>query len=347
MQALPVPIKGGSIDDLKEFLNVRSYDDFVLAVSWLLAGLRGHGPYPVIVLSGEQGSAKTTFSNILRSLIDPNKSPSRTLPKENRDMFIAANNAHVLAFDNVSLLQYWISDSLCRLSTGGSFATRQLHTDQDEVLFEATRPIILNGIEDIVSRPDLADRALFFTLEAIPEYQRRSETELWRKFEAKRPYILGALLDALVEGLNRIDEIKLPTLPRMADFAEWGVATETALWKEGTFWDTYEGNRKDVVENVIESDPVASAILSMMEGNAEWGGTATELLDALEREVGERITKSKNFPKSPRNLSGRLTRAATFLRKKDIEIERGKEGRAGKRMIYIKVVNNLPGSLDA
>jgi hypothetical protein len=137
MQPLPVPVAGGSIEVLRSFLNVQSDNDFVLVVAWALAVLRNRGPYPVIVLSGEQGSAKSTFSAILRALLDPNTAPLRALPREDRDLFIAASNGHVLAFDNVSGLPGWISDTLCRLATGGGFAVRQLYTDQDEVLFDA------------------------------------------------------------------------------------------------------------------------------------------------------------------------------------------------------------------
>ena len=197
-------------------------------VAWALAVLRNQGPYPVLVLSGEQGSAKSTFSAILRALLDPNTAPLRALPREDRDLFIAASNGHVLAFDNVSGLPAWISDTLCRLATGGGFAVRQLYTDQDEVLFDAARPVILNGIEDIVTRPDLADRAVFLTLEPIPEERRRPEAELWAAFEAERARILGVLLDAVVEGLKRLPDTHLPKLPRMADFALWASACETA-----------------------------------------------------------------------------------------------------------------------
>ena len=221
MKPLPIPVSGGSIEMLRPFLNVQSDADFVLAVAWMLAVLRDRGPYPVLVLSGEQGSAKSTFSAILRALLDPNTAPLRALPREDRDLFIAATNGHVLTFDNVSGLRPWISDTLCRLATGGGFAVRQLYTDQDEVLFDAARPVILNGIEDIVERPDLADRALFLTLEPIPEERRRPEAELWAAFETERPRILGALLDAVVEGLKRLPETRLPKLPRMADFALW------------------------------------------------------------------------------------------------------------------------------
>src|SRR5262249_54746306 len=152
--------------------------------------------------SGEQGSAKSTFSTILRSLVDPNTAPLRALPREDRDFFIAANNGHLLAFDNISGLPHWISDTLCRLATGGGFAVRQMYSDDDEVLFDACRPVILNGIEDIVTRPDLADRAIFLTLEPIAEEDRKPEAELWAAFEPKRPKIFGALLDAMVVGLR-------------------------------------------------------------------------------------------------------------------------------------------------
>jgi hypothetical protein len=204
MRPLPVPQSGGTINALRPFLNVRSDADFVLSVCWTVACSRSRGPYPVAGVSGEQGSAKSTFCAILRALLDPNIAPLRALPREDRDLFIAANNAHVLAFDNISSLPAWTSDTLCRIATGGGFATRQLYSDQDEVLFEGARPVMLNGIEDIVTRPDLADRMVFLTLEQITDEQRRSEAELWAAFEVERPRILGVLLDAVVEGLKRL-----------------------------------------------------------------------------------------------------------------------------------------------
>ena len=109
MTALPIPVEGGSIAELRTFLNVKSDDDFVPIVAWALAVLRNRGPYPVLVLTGEQGSAKSTFAAILKSLLDPNAAPLRALPREDRDLFIAANNSHLLAFDNVSNIPNWMS----------------------------------------------------------------------------------------------------------------------------------------------------------------------------------------------------------------------------------------------
>jgi hypothetical protein len=335
MKPLPVPMGGGSIEALRSFLNVQSDNDFVLVVAWAVGVLRNRGPYPVIVLSGEQGSAKSTFSAILRALLDPNTAPLRALPREDRDLFIAASNGHMLVFDNVSGLPGWISDTLCRLANGGGFAMRQLYTDHDEVLFGFARPVILNGIEEIVTRPDLADRAIFLTLEPIPEERRLPEQELWASFDAERPRLLGVLLDAVVEGLKRLPETRLEKLPRMADFALWATACETALWPAGTFWTAYCGNRDEAVEGVIDADPVAAAVRAVMATQTEWTGTASQLLAALVEMAGERVAKSKAWPDSPRALAGRLRRAAAFLRKVGIEVTFGREGRARTRTIRL------------
>ena len=189
------------------------------------------------------------------------------------------------------------------------------------MLFDSARPVILNGIEEIVTRPDLADRAVFLNREAIPEKSRRLEAELWAAFEAERPKILGILFDAVVTGLKLLPETQLERLPRMADFALWASACETAIWPWGTFWSAYCGNRDDAVENVIEVDPVAAAVHALMLEQMEWTGTASDLLAALSKEAGEPIAKSKTWPASPRALSGRLRRMATFLRKVGIEID--------------------------
>src|SRR5262249_50846630 len=161
-----------------------------------------------------------------------------------RELMIAANNGYLLAFDNLSGLPIWLSDALCRLASGGSFAVRQLYTDDEEVLFEAARPILLNGIDDVISRPDLGDRAIFLTLPAITPRQRRPEGELWRDFEMARPRTPGALLDAVVQGLRSLGQLHFDELPRMADFAVWATACETALCPAGTFARAYAANRR-------------------------------------------------------------------------------------------------------
>jgi hypothetical protein len=320
MLALPEPVHGGSINELRPFLNIEDDEDFVLTVSFELAALRDRGPYPTLDLAGEHGSAKSTFTKVLRTLIDPNSAPLRALPREDRDLFIAASNAHLLVFDNISKLPDWISDTLCRLATGGGFATRSLYTDMDEALFDAMRPIILNGIEDIVIRPDLADRSIFLRLKEITEDGRKSELVFWAEFARAHPRILGALLDGVAHGLHRLPHTRLARTPRMADFALWATACETAFWDVGTFAKAYGKNRDDAVSTVIEADLVATAVQSFMATRTQWEGTSSDLLGALKMAVGEDQTKLKEWPPSSRALSGRLRRAAATLRKVGIEI---------------------------
>ena len=320
MRELPMPEPGGSIDALRAFLNVKSEHDFVLAIAWALGALNPSGPYPVLAVAGEQGSAKSTFCGLLRSILDPNASPLRSLPREDRDLFIAAQNARLLAFDNVSGLPPWMSDTLCRLATGGGFSVRQLYSDQDEVLFEATRPMILNGIEDFVTRPDLGERSVFLNLESIPESKRRPESELWAAFNAERGSILGALLDGVSEGLRRLESVELDLLPRMADFARWASACETAFWPMGTFLEAYTANREESVSRVIDFDPVASAIRCLMDDRTIWTGSCTDLLAALKEYMDEDTARAKSCPKTPNALSNHITRIKPALRKFGIEV---------------------------
>jgi hypothetical protein len=359
MRPLPEPEPGGSVEELRPYLNVGSNEDFVMAIAWLLAALRHPGPYPVMVLSGEQGSAKSTCGSILRELVDPNSTGLRSLPRDSRDLFIAAKNGHVLAFDNVSDLSGWMSDCLCRLATGGGQATRELFTDDDEVLFKAQRPIIINGIEHMVTRPDLADRSIFITLEPIPGGRRVSEQELWSKFRNERPRILGALLDVLAHGLRTLPDIEPRALPRMADFALLAMACEGALWPRGTFERAYERNRQETMQSAIEADAVASAVGTLMAARTmrttrtqisgsetEWEGTASDLLRALDVISNENVCRDKTWPKTALALANRLRRAAPFLRERGLEIKFLKQGHDRTRMIHIIAKTSAPKTVE-
>jgi hypothetical protein len=332
MLPLPVPERGGSIESLRPFLNLSSHNDFVLVVAWLLAALRPHGPYPLLAISGEQGSAKTVLSKVLRALVDPNVAPLRALPRDERELMIAANNGHLLAFDNLSGLPPWLSDALCRIASGGSFAVRRLYTDDEEVLFQAARPTILNGIEDVISRADLADRGICLSLGSIGEQQRRSEAALWREFDGARPVILGALLDAVASGLRAVDSVHPTRLPRMADFTLWATACETALWPTGTFSDAYTANRKAAIESIVDMDQIAACVRQLMSEQDSWAGTAADLW-RVTVDRSSQTGESSRWIRNPRMLAGHLRRAQTFLQALGVEITFSREGRAGTRVI--------------
>ena len=191
---------------------------------------------------------------------------------------IAASNGWVISFDNLSRIPHWLSDALCRLATGGGFSTRELYTDSEEVLFDAQRPSILNGIEELASRGDLLDRALILYLPSIPEQKREPESKFWSDFEAARPTLLGALLDVVSGALARLPNIELPKKPRLADFAVWVTAAEPLLgWSEGAFMDAYVQNQSSANDLALEASPIAAAIQALVR-DGEFEGTATDLL---------------------------------------------------------------------
>ena len=336
MLQIPDPLTGGDVPQLGGLRDHLHVDDssFVLLVSWLLAILWGRGPYPILACTGEQGTGKSLTADMLRSLLDPKTAGLRSLPRDTRDLYVAAMNGHVLVFDNLSGIPPEISDCLCRLSTGGGFATRSLYTDDDEVLFDGQRPVALTSITDVADRSDLADRLVIIRLEVIPDEKRRPETELRRAFDAARPRILGALLDVVAHGILNLPNVRLNRSPRMADYAAWIRACETAIWQAGMHLAAYEANRGEAVDIVLDADPVATALRQHMRERSEFRGTCTALLADLTPLVGEHVRRT-SWPKSPRGLGGQLTRLAPALRNVGITIERCQEGHAKDRILHI------------
>lgn len=345
MLALPLPERGGSLDELRALVNVPSDRDWSLVRAWLVAAATDRGPYPVLALRGEQGSAKSTLARFSRGLIDPAEPALRRPPASERDLAIAARACWLVAFDNVSRIEPWLSDALCALATGGGFATRELYTNFDEVLFNARRPVALNGIEEYITRSDLLDRAVQIELPAIPEELRRDERELEASFARLRPRLLGALLDQVAGALRELETLRLDRLPRMADFALLAAAAEKAMtpgWTPGqsVFLTAYARARAEADQVAIDGSAIGPALRKLIETAPSWSGTATELLDRLGELAGETATRQKSWPKSARACSGELRRLAPALRRAlgvDVDFDRG---HAGRRVIEIRPRSN-------
>ena len=322
MQPLPFPLHNGSVDDLRRFLNLGSDADWTLIQAWLVQSVFATGPYPVLTLYGEAGSAKSTAARVLKSCVDPAIAPLRSKPRNEHDLVIAARNGWVIALDNLSSLPIWLSDALCRLATGGGLGTKKLYSDSDESLFDVQRPIILNGISALAERGDLLDRCIPITLPVIGEDARRVEGDFWKDFDEAHPAILGGLLDTVSGALREVPNIELDRLPRMADFAMRAVAAETAQgWRPGTFVSAYSNNRAGANDAALESSPVATAVVNFMTPLDVWTGTATELLSKLKGLVDEATARRRGWPVDGARLSAALRRTAPNLRSSGIDVQ--------------------------
>jgi hypothetical protein len=275
MRPLPVPERGGSADELEPFLNVIP-DLFILVKGFLVTALRSWGPYPLMVLIGSAGSAKSTFTKILRDLTDPNQNPYSGSPHDYREFKVAALNNHVLAYDNLSSLSPTVSDALCRQATGAGNTERRYHTNQNEVRFPfVANPIILNGVIEFVTRPDLVDRSIILHLEHIDN--KRTEAALKRDYNAKRARIFGGILDLMVEGVRNLPSVQSESSVRMVEAITWCAACGLPDF-EKCYAQTLRGNYQAIAENNV----LACGIVALMEKQAQWRGIATELKKTLE-----------------------------------------------------------------
>ena len=330
MLPLPMPEAGGNIDALRELLNAPDDNAWILIKAFLLSTFNGDMPLPILAVNGEQGSAKSTLCRMLRMLIDPNKAPLRTFPKDEQDLTISAKNNLILAFDNLSGLPPAMTDALCRISTGSGYATRTLYSNSEETIFAGKRSIIINGIEDLTGRADLLDRCITIQLPAIPDDKRKNEADLWVEFERRRPQLLGALLDSVSAALKASPTVKIEKPPRMADFTHWAVAGETALAiSPGGFLAAYRENIGAGNELVLESSLIFEPLKKLLEQHADepWEGTARDLLEKLAVNAGYKDSNGaelqkppKEWPANPRALRGKLTRLAPNLRKAGIDV---------------------------
>lgn len=348
MHALPTPTGGGDLALLWDLVNLPEPRQRRLFLAWLLTVLRGLGPFPIVAISGEQGSAKTALMRIARLLTDPHEVVERDLPENIRDLMISAANTRLLSFDNVSFLSEKMSDVLCRLATGASFATRRLYTDLDESIVKAQRPVILNGIPDVASQGDLLDRALLLRLPTIPADERIPEQVLWAQFHERRPSIFGALLDCMVRALQIEPDVPRENLPRMADFTVWGEAVCQAAGDEpGEFLEAYRVSREDAAEIALESSQVAVALLALLAERTHWTGEAHELLEQLSDYAPRPISQVRGWPQTPRGMSAAVTRLTPALRAKGIEVVHRREtSQARRRIIEIGPADPEPGGIE-
>ena len=315
----------GDISLLRKYANV-SDDDFALLRGWLFCVAAGAKPYPILVLQGEQGTGKSTMSRVLRALTDPSSAPVRNPPSNETDLVVSAINNFLLAFDNIDGLKPEMANGFCRLSTGTAFGVRKLFTNGEEFLAELQRPVIINGISGIATRPDFAERAIIIELLLIDPSQRKTEKEYWAEFELDKSIIYTGILDGIVSGLKHQNDVEIAEKPRMADLAEWVTGCERELGMEGNFLKAYMANQATSKQDGIEASPIGAAIMTLMADRASYSGTPTELLKKLEEVSGSSLSASREWSATTKQLHGSIKRLMPSFRSIGIEITQKKSG---------------------
>jgi hypothetical protein len=315
---------------LRHYVHV-SDASYPLVLAWAVNALAATVPNALIDLHGEQGSAKSTSARCLRRLIDPAQPDLRGLPRDERDLVIAAHNNYVLGFDNLSGLDSRLSDAFCRLSDGSGFGTRRLHTDREEEVFSGARPILLTGIEPATTAADLLDRT--YLVEAPRIVNHRGERELFAEFERDRPQLFGLLLDGVVSALAGLESVELAEVPRREDAARFAVAAEPGLGlPQGSIATALRSTHEQAVTFVTESSPFIQGVIDLVEECHLFTGTMKQLLHELDtRRVDTRARGA--WPSGPVAAGHALRRGASTLRAMGMEVEHlGPSGRKRDRL---------------
>ena len=296
-------------------------------VGFLLMCFHPSGPYPVLSINGEQGSAKTTTSRLILSLVDPHKAGLLSGNPGRKDLALTASSNWLIVLDNVSGIKQALSDDLCRVSTGGGHRGRKLWTDTDEIAIEYRRPVVINGIGSVIKRPDLLDRTAPIELLAIAPEDRRTEDELMAKWEQAQPLILGGFLNAVAAAIANHREVELDGYPRMADWARWVEAAAGSLgWEPGEFTAAIESGQEEQIEFSIDDQIEVRGLIELTAIEPEIMLTATDLLKKIHEFLGIEPAGRQDVIKRGADLSRVLKEFAPALRKHGITVEAGRHG---------------------
>jgi hypothetical protein len=324
MKPLPQPLREEADASLLQLLlNLPNESEFRLLLTACSYALLPGKAYPIIVFDGHAGAAKTSAARIVRNTLDPNQVPVTGMPR-GQDLVSCAKNNAVIVLDNLSALPAAVQDDLCRLATGGGMGGRKLYTNDGDASFNASRLVIITGINNLATRGDLADRCLPFHLTEVTT--RKTDAEIQEGFLYAHPRVFAGLLDIMVLGLRRLAEVQRQRRPleRMADFTQWGYAVAPAIgWAEDDFRLAYRRTRREALQTVVESDPVAAGILALVHGvrhqGKPWRGAQSELWRQLADAAGE-AAKAPGFPRSPEALGWALKRVIPVLGDRGIRI---------------------------
>lgn len=348
MEPLPYPQTGGDLNELREILNAEDEEEWIKMMAWLVTAMRPPvAPYPVASIHGEQGSAKSTACKILRQIVDPNFTKLiGTAPVDEHKLSIQAKNSFVIGFDNLSGMPKWLSDALCSLATEGGFRTRKLHTNDEEMLFKARRPIILNGIDEMIGREDFRNRCIVINLPIISKQKRKEEETIWQQFEEMHPRLMGAIFTIMSHALKNVGSVCLTESPRMADFAKWVVAAESMMpWENNTdgtsrFMQIYTKNIEESTVITLEASPLATEIVEIMRSTQLYVATPKAMFATLNERAGHLNRDAHGWPSSPAHLSTLLKRIAPNLRAGHaIDVATGQKDDNGERCIVIRHLN--------
>jgi hypothetical protein len=343
---LPIPTQPGDLEGLWGLVHV-SPDDRPLLRAYLVAALfTGLADNPIFAFFGEAGAGKTTAARATVELLDPSPVPLRAAPGDVTDWVVAASGSWVVGVDNLSRIEPWFSDALCRASSGEGLIRRRLHTDDEISIIALKRFVVLTSIDVGAMRGDFADRLIRVELERLTPGERRSGEEVARLLEEQRADLLGGLLTLTAEVLAELPKVETTELPRLTDFGRIVAAVDQVTGSNG--FERLAGLEERLAQDVVEGEFVGVVVMRKLDAleadgqPARLEGTATELKTLLQAD-DENLERRRDWPKTPKTLSERLRRLAPSFRALGIDVEFERE----KRRRFIRIEKRAESASSA
>lgn len=298
---LPDPETGGDVGGLIGMLPLKTERDRRLFTAYLVLGFMPHIARPILSITGPHGSGKTTVHRVVKRMVDPTVPESVRL--DPREFLQKCFHAFIVFVDNASFFPDWAVDTICRLITREGDSKRKLYSDDDDVIYELRRMVLVNSVNLPTNRPDYLDRAICIELDRITDDGRTTEREFWQRFEFEHGRWLGSIFTLISSAMKIHSGLRLSSLPRLADWGEYAAAVyEAQGWGVQTFFDDWQGNVKRQNRSVIDASSLVQILISFMDTRNEWSGTPTELLFDLRAKADELKIETKydrRFPKTP------------------------------------------------
>lgn len=301
---------------MRKHFNLSSDREVKLLTLYLVTSLWGlRINHPILVLTGEKGSSKSSSFKKLEELIDPKSSELGSgIPRGSDGLEVRLYNGYFVTFDNLSSLSRKISDILAVAVTGGSFSKRALYRNADEIVLDLKAVVAVNGVSLVAKESDLLDRSVILTLRRITPDKVLTEEELWAEFEKDRPKMLGACFNVLAAALNDTEEVRIRNKIRMADFHVACVKVGRVLGiPEEEVSDILWENQKNINQRTLDEDVVALCVIELMQGRKEYVNSMSGLLIDLLDVADSNGMPSTVIPKTANHLRSRLDKTKSNL----------------------------------
>jgi len=288
---------------IRPYLNMTDEDALLYAV-FIVQGFSRSSSHFAAVISSSKGTGKSTLTRLTTELVDPTTTSCSLQPSSEDNLKTMLANTYVASFDNTAALSANFSNILCAAITGSKETKRKLYSNSDQIVLSLHNLVIINGIDIVPYKSDLAERSLYFELSPISKEERKTEAVIWEQFRQDRPKILGAIFDTLSKAMQILPTLQVKHLHRMADAHLEMMAIAVALGiQQEDFQRVLDANQKKLQDEYAANNPFVEFVLRYLHLQPNINMAAEKLYRSMEETiVGDRSF----FPKSPSWLSRRL-----------------------------------------